>query len=1243
MNSTSARSLLRDLDPLPYPRRQHHLAVLARQLDRARLRPLVEELHASDPHGRRVGLRLAAIAGDADYVLRCLSAPETRLRAHAVLHAVRLGVALPADLVDDLPAALRKRLYKAVRAHRRHELAAALLPRVRARFGDHEAVALLVSCPPEIVAAALPELGYAVGSWSALARAHPGPLLDHVEAELDRVPRANWPGLWNRLGQVLAEAAGADPRRVLTLLERTAGVVALPSGLWHTIGLLARHDPARLLRVLLDPRRVGSIPVSRGLWRALLGCADDELGALARVLRGDQLPGFLHTLPPSRRAAVYAAAIGDRDLVAAGIPLDAVDELPRAARAREAERLLGLRSGADDPGLRLAVTARTDWATAGPVLAEATRRSTADERAEAYPLAIAAAAATRDRVEFGAYLGTLTRLRNEQAPVRSAALHALAKVPPWLYGEADIPALTALLTDAAESHDRSASSSWGVRLLASLLIREGTARGLPALLDCGLAALTTLGDKTMVINLHGVADGLPHGAERAVHAALAPRLANEARRGHFDLALALAAGLGERAWDIPGLQAVIDQARRAKDDTVVRSAIELWLAPPTTRGDRVAQVLRADRSTIVLPAVRAAVARRRTDLLDDVLARPARGRFLSGKVHWIPEFTACFDAWLPRQCARYAALLTEVANDTTLEQYARTEAVRRLRHVPGAAPALRELSRSPVVVIAEAALAGLAWTEEPGEVLPDLLAWADTDRARVAIHAVARSARFIQPSELAVRLAPMLAAKKVTTRKEVLRLLATHHVPGAAEIIANAFRAPDQHRDIRRAAASASRHLLDSAAAWQTLTAAAQDELAVAGAVLETWPHSLPERHRPPYATLIRTVAMSNAPDTAREGLRVLPGWSQWDTAGTAMLVDLVTDLSTTATWRFALTALTSAATTTGDPTPVLEAVHRLLAAGDNQTSTHSPAPNDSSHLQPEMDSGATSTTTPTPATATPDSPAEQSPSAPDNNAGTPTPGKAMPDPAAGGRVPTDHQDTPAATTGHDPTRSSVDPTPERSGPSGQSGPSSQDRAVAGVAIPATAGTPGTSAAIPSAETPGDPVGREARESVRSRPAPDRDLPARQRLHALAAEVAAAAVRGTGRELATAVGAALVDDTWRPVAVDLGLAAITWESVDPAALRAVHALAGGPVQAWQAAQVLRSRLGQVVSRLPDDSLLAVARDLVPDAPAFALGVTTVTGESAGWPTRWRDILDDLREHPDPHTRTAALAVFTRPE
>jgi hypothetical protein len=930
---TTAKRLLAAVDGLPYGARQRELAATARSLGGKKLARLLDELYAEGEFARRAGLHLASAAGERAYVERCLSAGQPAVVRTALGAAVRLG--LPAEKfvpqVTELPTALRASLYQHVRRRRATELAEALLPVVRARFGDVEAAVLLPVCSAATVTALLGELAYAVTGWRMIGHRHPAVFLRHLDDELAATPRSGWTRLLGTVGSGLETAALTEPDRVLAVLERTAPYAHVPAALARTIGLLARHDPARLLRVLLDPRRPGAVPGGRALWRALLGAGDDDLVAFGRAVGSHRLTRFLRVVPPSRRAAVYAGVVGQRDPTLSQVPIALLDELPADARAAEAERLLALRRVDGDAGVRLAVTARLPWSRAVEPLREATRRATAEERAEGYDVLVRAAAVSRDRGAFAEMLGSLNRLRNEQDPVRARAFAALAQVPPWLYRPAEAPDLLKLMTDAVAARDCSWLTQSHVRTLIARLVRQGALSRQPELVDTALEALTRLGDKRPSMNLYALDRELPRGGEHRVFAALRSRLEADARLGRFEVTLALATGLRRRAWEMRELQALLDRARAAKDDHVVRQAIQLWLAPPRTRDERLGEVFAADRSTITFPVVQNGIALRRTDLLDDVFTKPLHGRFLKRGVRHVPWFGGCFSRWLPRQCAAYVQELAKAAvAHRKRSTHERVTAVRRLATVPGSLALLRSYVDDPELPVSEAALAALAWTDEPAGVLDDLLVHADDDKARVAVYAVTRCARFVPPARLGAALDRLLTSRKVTSRKEAVRLLAAHHAPDAAGTLASVWHEPDQHRDVRRAVVSAARWCLPDA--WPLLEEASSAPHAVATAVLDLDPFTLAPAHRQRYAGLVHTVADAAEPDTARRGLATLARWTRWDPAGTRMLVGRVGDLANTASWREALAALVAGCTATEDPAPLADVVARLLATPDGPT-----------------------------------------------------------------------------------------------------------------------------------------------------------------------------------------------------------------------------------------------------------------------------------------------------------------------
>ncbi|MEU4428977.1 hypothetical protein AB0F81_50925, partial [Actinoplanes sp. NPDC024001] len=378
-----------DLDALPFGQRLAEVARWARSSpDRARV---CADLRGRGPYERFLALHAALVAGAPGEVLAALDDPDPAMRGPALQASLRAGWLTEPDL--DVPAADRHLIYRTVRAGRVPAVADALLPRVRERFGDTEAAALLPGCGAGTVRRLLPELDHAT-NLTALAERHPGPLLDHVTAVLEAAGPALRSRLWDRVGHAVLRC---PPAPVLRLLERFAPEDRLPGALAR-YGPLAAHDPRRLAALLTAPGRASWVSwqrLPRPVLRHLITLPDEDLLALGRRLR--QSSGFaalLKAMPPSRRAAYY-----DRVQEDAGpaIPDTATMEvLPHALRAREAVRALGRPWARDNEAAVLTWSAHLLWPQARAALSGALRSGDAEVRARGYQLLIAAARRSRD-------------------------------------------------------------------------------------------------------------------------------------------------------------------------------------------------------------------------------------------------------------------------------------------------------------------------------------------------------------------------------------------------------------------------------------------------------------------------------------------------------------------------------------------------------------------------------------------------------------------------------------------------------------------------------------------------------------------------------------------------------------------------------------------------------------------------------------------------------------------------------
>ncbi|MFD4173025.1 hypothetical protein [Streptomyces anulatus] len=940
-----AAALLDALEPLPHPGRMSELAAGAGRLAaQGVLRAVLDELEDGDPYERRIAVIAAAVGRDAEWIGARLADEDAVVRGHALRVARTLGVpdAAYERAFADAPAAVRRRLVRAIVAERRTALADRLVLAVRETYGDIEAARLLPGCSAATVGTLLPELRRSTACWSSLGHHHPGPVLDSAEEELAGLPAAGRDAWWHGYGHPrgVAAATRALPHRVLDLLERF-GPTRLPAVLGAPLGRLVSADPVRVARLVIRADVCAQVLHALSgtqLRRLVRALPDTLLVELVRSAPDPAGPGprILRALPPGRRAALHEAVAGDRGEAASTLTVDTrlLDALPRNRVAAVARRAADRARARGDGAAVLDAMSYLPFDEGREQLLAATRGPAADDRAAAWALLVGSAGRSGDPAHVATALEDLLRLRNEQDPVRSVALTALAGVKPALFTDAVEPLLDRVAADAVEARDSSAATRRALGSLAVGALREHAVTGQRDLLNWALRTLVRITGTSGSADFGRLDRTLRRGQEHTVFDALRPWLEAGAERSDYGLVLSLARAVGRRADAMPGLQDLLWQAVNYGEPAAARSAAALWLRAPAGRDERVESLLARHPSAIGLPEVRHVVTRRRTDLLEACLdGTPPRGRFLGPGERWTVEVSGA-ERWTPRQQRAAQRAVERAVADEKLPLYLRTAALGQLARIPGhGADAVRAWTGDRDVAIAEAALAALAHTDRPADALPELLAHAGDDRARVAVYAAGRAAAYTPPS----RLAPLLAARtgpgtgKVTSRKEMVRLAAAL-LPRAeaAGLLADAYGQPGQHLDVRAACVAAGTPLLGDVRVWKMTKDAALGERALRVALLGVRPMEVGPRFRDRYAVLIHHVCRGDDDQVAHLAHRALVPFLPWAPGAAAALVDAVTDLDRRGRWRSAAEALVDAALITPKAVEALKRALSLLATGES-------------------------------------------------------------------------------------------------------------------------------------------------------------------------------------------------------------------------------------------------------------------------------------------------------------------------
>ena len=884
---SATRHLLIFLDPLPHRDRLRHLAGWARTApDRAEV---CADLRGLGGYERHLALVASMVVRDDAGIEAALADPRPSIRAAALGAAARAG--LLGRVRPELSAMDRRRIYRLLRRLRAPENADALIGWVRAEFGDEEAAAVLPGCSEPVVRSLLPELEHAVEP-KALMRRHPGVLVERTGERLAAATPEDRERIWNEVGYAVLDG---DPPAVLDLLERHAPRTWLPGSL-TAYGRLAAHDPSRVLKLLTAPDRGAWTTRSAmppALLQRLAALPVDSLIRLGRLIRDEgTFAALLDAVAPARRGALYDGALSEVNTATRMPSAQVMEALPAALRIREATRALGLPKVREREDEVRRWSAYLAWPEASAALAEALRSGDAGERAQAYTMLVSAARRSRGPDVVAELVDRLGRLRNEQDPVRSAALTALRSIARLLTA-ACAPGLTRITTDAAEAGDGSFPTTAALSSLAADTLQHHV--DVPELREWALLTIDLAGSTAQTPVLRRFDTVLRRGQEAIVFDRLAGWVTAALERGHHGPLFALTWALGKRAWRVPELQDLLLRATTEQNpEWAATRAIERWLDNPRGRGDRVARLLDADRTTVAIPIVWHSLCGARTDLLDLVLDHPPRGRFVPGHLRWVPRWPLHVERWLPRQHAAYLRLQERAAADAEAGSRQRGAAIRAAAPIPelGRELVLRYVD-SPDVVLAEAALGALVWTDRPVEALPLLLSHAGDDRARVALYAAGRAVRFVPPAEVPAVLLPVLLAPgaKVTSRKAVARLIARYGPPRVIGELLDAYANPECHRDVRAAIVAAARLRLDAAASWSILETALRGSREECRAVLAANVATVAERHRPRYAALVVEACRADDREVRRSAFQRVGGWAPWAGDLTELVAGRLTDL----------------------------------------------------------------------------------------------------------------------------------------------------------------------------------------------------------------------------------------------------------------------------------------------------------------------------------------------------------------
>lgn len=883
-------NLLKALDSLGYSARMNKIALLGREHQGSpAFSALLQSLLEGGFYEAQLALTGADATEDTEVVAAALqhAAAGVRKRAAGLLAKFAEPAEIEHAMVHLSPES-RRQLWRGISQYGRRAAAEQLLPLVFARWGAQEAAVLLPACSEETVYRWIRTIGYALKNWHPIAKRYPGLIADYFRETLESTPPREKGEVWRQFSSAMEMLSQLRPDVIMACALQQGPFDILPPILRNYLGTFipAHTDMVHKLLVREESRcdlLSHGIPAAILAKRKYFSAAQWTEWGLLLADEPAHLAKLLHALAPSRRQAVYESAFPEDKRQLRIVEERVLDELPHDLRDREAARMLGLRQIKDYRQQLLRITARRSIRHSREILEQATRVSNADERGQALVQLIKSSALSRQGMTDT--LLFLTRFKDDQDPVRQAVMTELSASAVFRYSTEHIQSLTVLVDSVVEARDTSYATRAATEKLAFSLLRRHAPQPENELFGFALQTLVKLIKQNGQFALPSFEQlHLPLGVEAYLFGEIYTSVAGEIRRESYTLVFQLAQVFGKRGYNLDKLQQLLQEATQAKNDSTAAQAARYWLAPYKTRDQRVRELLDRDRSFITVDEVFRHLHSKRQEWLDPFISGTAvKGKFLSGKTIYLLPAEGDFYRWLPRQQQAFGSLLARVARDAKRSLLERTHAIRRLAQLPDVSfDGMLDLLQDKEVAIAEAVLYGLSLTEEPEKALPLLLTHLDGDRARIAMYAIPRCLRRINPALSTSLLKELLNRDKlkITVRKEAIRLLGTTRSDESVALVQQELDKPQVHKDVRIAIGFAARQLLDDERCWTLLERlAASSEGEIVNSLLAQNPHELPPNQRSRYLAFIMKTAEHEEVHARRMAFYYMGRWGDGNEA----------------------------------------------------------------------------------------------------------------------------------------------------------------------------------------------------------------------------------------------------------------------------------------------------------------------------------------------------------------------------
>ncbi|WP_246246094.1 HEAT repeat domain-containing protein [Paenibacillus lemnae] len=911
------KQLLKELDSLGYLDRMRRMALLGRQHagDESYSALLLSLLESGSAYEAHLALTGADVVSDARAVLFALKHPKAGVRGRAAGLLPKVVTdrefSIETEIVQ-MSYDCRRQLLRSVLNRYRQDWAQRLLPLVLRRWGAEEASSLLAACSEETVSSRLSELGYALKNWRLLTKYYPDHVAAYFKNALQNAAHREKSNIWWTLSSAIEVLSDLRPAVVLECALTFGPAEMLHPVLKQELGILIQASPESVFQLLTREETRGylrnhGVPAGILKKRRYFTAAQWTTLTILLADQPEHTAKVLDAIAPSLREGMFNAAYKADERKTRILPLSLLDVLPHTLRDKEAARMLELRSIRDDQEVMLETTARRLIGNAREELEQAVQVSNSDERAAAYAYLIRSTALSRNGMDET--LRFLTRIKNDQDPVRWKIMLELSKCPAPMFKNEHVDDLTTLVDIVIEARDTSYGTRSAVEKLAFAILREHAVEPEGKLFRFALRTFGRLTMRDAQFALFAMDwDSIPDSTLEALFDEIYAFGADANKRDNVNVVLHMAILFGKAVDRLPKLQLLLEDLMKAK--VVSPQAVHYWLAPYKTRDERVRRLLDRDPTFISFYDVFMHLHLKRQEWLDPFISgKVIKGRHLSGKTIYLLPVHNGFHRWLPRQQEEFASLLERVALDHKRSFHERASAMQSLAVMPDyESNKLKILLEDQEVHVVEAALHAYSLGEQPEKALPVLLDNLDGDRARVAMYSIPRCMRRVSPVILTSLLSDLLNREKlkITVRKEAIRLLGAYKNSESMSLLITEFEKPNVHKDVMIAIGHAARQWLDDERSWSIMSAmAASSQRDIARSLLYQHASGLTLEARPRYLQLIIEIAGHSDAVVAREAFQAMTQWMNGSEERIAAAVSrTILDMDDNVKWKAAMDTL---------------------------------------------------------------------------------------------------------------------------------------------------------------------------------------------------------------------------------------------------------------------------------------------------------------------------------------------------